>query len=199
MTMQIINYYNLNDAQQQAFIEFLKMARTETTQPAHENMWDDDWQNKNNTLLYLLEKSDRFSVRGIYNVLFDNDTVIACSGIYTSAFCKDLAIAGTRTWICKNYRNLSIAREQLLPAEKAWAIKNGFKAIAVCFNDYNKNMPKLWNRMRLGENRTPRQPYHMFYNGLNEVPFPVTIQYTPQWVIYEKINAAFDFDWTTLQ
>jgi hypothetical protein len=39
----------------------------------------------------------------------------------------------------------------------------------------------------------------MFFNGLQEVKFPVIIQYTPQWVIYEKIDDSFDFDWETLK
>lgn len=196
--MQLINYYQLTRSQKEEFVVFLKETSKEILQPAHENMWDNDWQNKNNTLLYLLENTSRFSGYGMYNVLFDGGKVIACSGIYTSAFCRDLAIAGTRTWVRKDYRHLSIAREQLLPAEKKWAIAHGFKGIAVCFNDYNKNMSKLWNRVRLGENRTPRQPRHMFYNGVNTLPFPVTIQHTKQWVIYEKLDPLFDFDWTQL-
>jgi hypothetical protein len=162
-------------------------------------MWDDDWGNKIITLPYLLEKTTRFTIGGKYNIVFVNDTVVACSGIYTSAFCAELAIAGTRTWIHKDYRNKSIARDILLPAEKAWAIENKFKAIAICFNDYNKNMTKIWNRIRFGEKRTPRQSHHIFYNGVNELEFPVTIQYTKQWVMYEKLDPSFDFDWSSIK
>jgi hypothetical protein len=147
----------------------------------------------------LLEKTTRFNDRGIYNIAFDNDIVVGCSGIYTSVFCPDLAIAGTRTWINKNYRNKSIARDILLPKEKKWAINNNFKAIAICFNDYNKNISKIWKRIRFGEGRNPRQPYHLFYNGVNELDFPVTIQYTKQWVMYEKLDPTFNFDWTTIK
>lgn len=197
--MKLIKYNELLPAQKEIFFSFMKNASKETSQPAHENMWNEDWQNKNNTLPYLLEKSDRFSIHGVYNVLFDNDIVVGCSGVYTSAFCSDLAIAGTRTWIDKNYRNMSIAREYLLPAEKAWAIENNFKAIAICFNDYNKNIPKLWKRVRLGENRKTRQSHHIFFNGVNELEFPVNIQYTKQWLIYEKLKEDFDFDWSDIE
>jgi hypothetical protein len=48
------SYYNLTNSENDSFIEFLKEASTETTQPAHENMWDDEWENKNNTLLTIL-------------------------------------------------------------------------------------------------------------------------------------------------
>lgn len=198
MQCTIVPYSELAH-QHTKFLEFLKNASKETTQPAHSNMWDDDWSTKNNTLPYLLEKTDRFKIGGIYHIAFDNDTIVGCSGIYTSAFCPQLAIAGTRTWIHKDYRNKSIARDVLLPAEKAWAIDNNFKAIAICFNDYNKNMPIIWKRIRLGEKRTPRQSHHLFYNGVNELEFPVTIQYTKQWVMYEKIDPSFDFDWNSIR
>ena len=196
--MTTIQYQNLTTSQKEIFFNFLQEARKETTQPAHENMWDDDWENKNNTLPYLLEKTDRFKIGGMYNIVFDNDIVVACSGIYTSAFCPELAIAGTRTWINKDYRNKSIARDTLA-TEKAWAIENKFKAVGICFNDYNKNLIKIWKRLRLGEKRTPRQPHHLFYNGVNELEFPVTIQYTKQWIIFEKLDPSFEFDWDTIK
>jgi hypothetical protein len=198
MQYKIVPYFELNH-QHANFFDFLKNASKETTQPAHVNIWDDDWSTKNNTLPYLLENTDRFKIGGIYNIAFDNNTIVGCSGIYTSAFCPELAIAGTRTWIHKDYRNKSIARNVLLPAEKAWAIENKFKAIAICFNDYNKNMPKIWQRIRFGEKRTPRQSHHLFYNGVNELEFPVTIQYTKQWIMYEKLDTSFDFDWSIIK
>ena len=199
MSYNILAYSDMTLPQRDIFFEFLKEARKETTQPAHENMWDNDWKNKNNTLPYLLECTNRFTSGGKYNVAFDGDQIVGCSGVYTSAFCSELAIAGTRTWIHKDYRNKSIAREYLLPAEKAWVIENNFKAIAICFNDYNKNLTKIWKRLRLGEKRTPRQSHHMFFNGVNALEFPVTIQYTKQWIMYEKLDPSFDFDWDSMK
>jgi hypothetical protein len=198
MQYKIVPYFELNH-QHANFFDFLKNASKEITQPAHINIWDDNWSTKNNTLPYLLENTDRFKIGGKYHIAFDNNTIVGCSGIYTSAFCPELAIAGTRTWIHKDYRNKSIARNILLPAEKAWAIENKFKAIAICFNDYNKNMPKIWERIRFGEKRTPRQSHHIFYNGVHELEFPVTIQYTKQWIMYEKLDSSFDFDWNSIR
>jgi len=199
MQYKIVSHSDLTHHQHNTFFDFLKDASKETTQPAHVNMWDDDWINKNSTLPYLLEKTDRFKIGGKYHIVFDNDTIVGCSGVYTSTFCPELAIGGTRTWIHKDYRNNSIAREMLLPTEKAWAIENKFKAIAICFNDYNKNMPKIWQRIRFGEKRTPRQSHHIFYNGVNELEFPVTIQYTKQWIMYEKLDSSFNFDWSIIK
>ena len=199
MTYTIITYQNLNPIQKEIFFNFMQEAKKETTQPAYKNMWDDDWHNKTNTLPYLLEKTSRFSERGQYNIVFNNEKVIACSGVYTSNFCLELAIAGTRTWVHTDYRNKSIARDILLPTEKEWAIENKFKAIAICFNDYNKNMSNIWKRIRFGEKRTPRQSHHLFYNGVNELEFPVTIQYTKQWIMFEKLDPSFEFDWTSIK
>lgn len=193
----ITEYNSLSDKQKINFYNFLEMSRKEF-KPASENMWDENWNFKKNTLPYILENTDRFTKNGNFNVLFDNEEIIACSGVYRSNFCKDLAVAGTRTWIKKNYRNKSISREYLLPVEKKWAIENKFKAIGLCFNEYNKNIIEIWKRRRLGENRTNREPHHLFFNGLNEVNFPVEIQYTKQWLIYEKIDNDFSFDWSTI-
>ena len=196
--MNLVNYYDLDKQQYNAFVGFLKECSTETDQPAHKNMYDLNWEQKNNTLLYILEKTDRFRTNGAFTILFDNLAVLACSGVYRSNFCDDFAIAGTRTWIHKNYRNKQIPREILLPHEKAWAIKNSYKAIGLCFNDYNKNIIEIFYRKRLGETRTKRDKHHMFYNGVNKLDYPIIIQHTKQWVIYEVLNDSFNFDWSTL-
>lgn len=193
------SYYTLTDSERDSFIEFLKEANTETTQPAHINMYDADWVNKNNTLLYILEYTDRFKTNGFYQVIFDDNKVIASGGAYASDFSKDIAILGTRTWIHKDHRHKLISREQLLPNEKKWAIEHGFSAIILTFNDYNKNLMKLWQRTRLGESRSARESHHFGYTGVTEVEFPVTIQYTKQWVLMEKLDPLFEFDWSLLK
>lgn len=192
------SYYNLTDSEQDSFIEFLKEASKETLQPAHENMYDIDWQSKNNTLLYILENTTRFKTNGFYQIIFDNDKVVASGGAYTSDFSNDIAILGARTWIHKEYRHKLISREHLLPNQKQWAIDNGFKAIALTFNDYNKNLMTLWHRTRLGESRPNRESRHFGYNGVTELEFPVNIQYTKQWVLYEKLS-DWDFDWSQIE
>lgn len=192
------SYYNLTDSEQDSFIEFLKEASKETSQPAHENMYDVDWQSKNNTLLYILENTTRFKTNGFYQIIFDNDKVVASGGAYASDFSNDIAILGARTWIHKEYRHKLISREHLLPNQKQWAIDNGFKVIALTFNDYNKNLMTLWHRTRLGESRPIRESRHFGYNGVTELEFPVNIQYTKQWVLYEKLS-DWDFDWSQIE
>jgi hypothetical protein len=127
---------------------------------------------------------------------------VACSGVYISEFSKDIVIAGVRTWVNKNYRHLTLNRDYLLAEQKKWAIDRNAKIIALSFNEYNKNIIQIFKRNRLGENSgriNSRLPKHIFYNGLQEIKFPIIIQYTPQWVIYEKLDSNFTFDWTTIK
>ncbi len=182
------------------FLEFCKSASQDVNQPAATNMWHEDWANKNHTLPFLLYKGSRFSKpNGEFFLTEDNGKITGCSGIYFSDFSKDIAIAGCRTWISKDYRNKSLPREYLLPAQKDWAIKNNCKAIALTFNDYNKNIINTWKRIRAGEQRSPRQPKHLFYDNFNELDFLVNIQYTAQWVIYEVLDPTFNFDWQSIR
>lgn len=164
---------------------------------AASNMWDDDWENKPNTLPHKLYISNQYK-NGTFNIALDNNVIVACSGAYVSMFNNRLLIAGTRTWIKKDYRNMQLPREYFLPREKAWALAHNMGAIALTFNDYNKNLITTFKRMRLGESRSAREPKHIFYTNMIEVPFPVTVQYTKQYVVYEKLN-DWDFDWKSIE
>jgi len=39
----------------------------------------------------------------------------------------------------------------------------------------------------------------LFYNGIKELDFPVTIQYTKQWVIYEQLDPEWTYDWSIIE
>lgn len=197
--MNSISYYDLSIDERQLFYKFLENASKETSQPAHVNMWANDWEQQNHTLPYILEHTNRFKDKGLYHVIFDNGSIVACGGAYTSDFCADIAIVGVRTWIDHSYRNQHIARNYLLPVERSWAIANNHKAIMMSFNDYNKSIIQIWNRHRIGEQRTKRQDYHFGYNGTHEVPFPLNIQYTKQYAMYEKLDDSWDFDWESIR
>jgi hypothetical protein len=197
--MRLVEYCNLTIEEYQSFYGFLESASTETDQPAHANMWAPNWETQFNTLPYILKNTDRFHKTGIFHILFDNDVIVACGGAYTSSFSNDVALLGVRMWVGRDYRNKLISREYLLPAQKAWAIKTNHKLIALTFNDYNKNIIRLWDRKRLGEFRKDRESHHVGYNNVNVVEFPVAIQYTKQYVLYEKIDPSSDFDWETIK
>jgi hypothetical protein len=199
--MKIIRYSELADNTD--LFSFLKIESAEIDQPASINLWAEHWETNVHTLPYILTKTKRFdSINGEFYILYDNNTIIACGGVYVSEFSKDIAIAGVRTWVNKQYRHLNLNKDYLLVEHKKWALDKNMKMIALSFNEYNKNIIQIFKRNRLGEKAgriNSREPKHMFHNGLNEVTVPITIQYTPQWVIYEKIDDTFEFDWSTLK
>lgn len=197
--MNYKSYYDISNIEKEKFFDFLKDAFAEKNQPAHINMWDDDWHSMPNTLPYILEKTNRFKVNGQYQLLFDDDTIVACSGCYKSEFSDEVAMLGVRTWIHKDYRNKLISRHYLLPVEKQWAAANGYKAIMLTFNDYNKNLMALWSRKRLGEKRPKISTENFGFNGTSVIDFPILVQYTKQYGIYEKLDSSWNFDWETIR
>jgi len=200
--MRVLTYNNLSSIEKINFYSFLKSTQLES-KSANINMWHDDWKSQNHTLPFILNNTNRFNDNnGTYHVVFDGEIIVACGGAYISEFSQDIAFMGVRTWVNKIYRHQSILREYLLPIQKAWCQEKQIKIIALTFNDYNKNLIQVFQKRRLGETKeriTTRQPHHLFYKNLIEVEFPVMIQYTKQWVIYEKLDPAFNFDWSTIK
>jgi putative lipoic acid-binding regulatory protein len=195
----IQTYDNLSSIEKKSFLNFCKSSYKENL-PASKNMWG---LKNNYSLPYLLNFTDRFSQpKGIFYILFDKNKVIGTSGTYISDFSNNISLAGVRTWIDKKYRHLNINKEYFLPIQKQWAIEKKIKIVALSFNEYNKNLIQVFKRSRLGEksNRiSTRQSRHLFFNGLCEVPFTVKIQNTEQWVIYEKLDNDFKFNWDQIK
>lgn len=198
--MEIKIYKELLDKQQ--FFNFCQEQSYLCKKEVSKNMWDDDWKHKKNTLPYILEFTDRFNEKGEFFILYDKEKIVACGGVYISNFSNDVALAGVRTWVNINYRHNSLIKDYLLTEHKKWCINKNIKLIALSFNEYNKNIIKIFKRNRLGEKNTRinnRKPCNLFYNGLHEVEFPVSIQNTMQWVIYEKLDPDFLFDWLSIK
>jgi hypothetical protein len=193
--------HNLNQFDRKKFYDFLESEYSTSTDPASKNLWHNDWMNHRNTIPYVVEISPRFkNDNGLFNVITYKNVVIGCGGVYVSSFSKEISLAGTRAWIKKEHRNKSLIKE-LLVEHKKWSVEKNCKAVALCFNDYNKNLIQIFKRTRLGENTsrlTSRESYNLFFSGVTEVPFPVMIQETPQWVIYEKLDQSFVYDWSSI-
>lgn len=199
--MRVSTYNNLSTIEKIKFYDFLRSTQLES-KPASSNMWHNNWINEKHTLPFILNNTERFNDNnGEYHILFDGETIVACGGVYISNFSKDIAFIGVRTWVNKTYRNQSILREHLLPMQKSWCQEKQIKIIALTFNDYNKNLIQVFQKRRLGETTdriTTRQSHHLFYGNLIKVDFPVVIQHTKQWVIYEKLDTTFNFNWQNI-
>lgn len=194
------SFDTLTSSEKDHFFNYLKHL---DDNPAYSNMWSDNWVNENNTLPYILEKTDRFNgVDGAFHIIYDKDNVVACGGVYISSFSTDISIGAVRTWTDEKYRNDSVLREYLFPLHKKWSIDRGMKIMMLTFNDYNKNLIQVFKRRRIGESKeriSTREPHHLFYSGLHEIEFPLNIQYTKQWAIYEKFDSDWDFNWQSIK
>jgi len=198
----IIEYKDLDETMKKAFFLFCEDASLEPFKPAAVNMYDDDWENKSNTLPYILEKTDRFNEpSGTFHILTIDNKIVACAGVYISEFDNRVALLGVRTWVHEFYRHRLVVREHVLPLQKQWAIDRGCDVLALTFNDYNKNVIKAFQRIRLGENAErlgERSTEHLFFQNMNVLDYQVTVKNTPQWVAYEKMT-DYDFDWESIK
>ena len=193
--LRVVEY---SDVDQQDFFNFCQAALLDTEQPASINMWDNNWTTATHTLPYLLEVEKRFAENGKFFVLLNNDKIIAGSGIYQSDFDQHIAICGIRSWVNKEYRGQFLLGSHLFPAQVKWAKANGYKQIAITFNDYNSKLMNIFIRNGAGVKKN-RQVDSLFYTGVNQVPFPVTIKYTPQWVLYQKLDPDWEFDYSSIR
>lgn len=195
MKIVLVRYSEMTQLQQSAFHNYCR-SQVLLDDPAAKNMWGPG----THTLTYILTSTDRFKKdNGEFYIVFADDEIAACSGVYKSEFSRYVALAGTRTWTTKEFRNYNLSRNYLLPEQKTWAINHGCRQVAICFNEYNKRLMKAPFRSRLGEGPIIRTPKHLFHSNINEVPFAVNIQDTPQWVLYESLDTTWNFDWSTIK
>lgn len=163
---------------------------------AASNMWSENWRELPETLLNILYNSERFfNGRGKFFILYDREKIIGCSGIYISEFSERIALAGTRTWLDRKYRTRQFVKDYFLVEQRKWAIENNIDIVALSFNDYNKNLIKLFKKGQAIGSRTEN---HLFYKNFNVLDFKVMIQYIPQWVIYETLT-GYDFNWESIR
>ena len=199
--LKIKKYTKLTPAELKRFWSTLELESQRDTGPAMVNMHSSSWRQEKNTLRYILEVENKFNP-GEYFVVFDGRLPVASGGVYFSEWTQEIAMAGIRTWAHTEHRNKLLVAEYILPACKKWAVKNKCSAITLTFNEYNKNLIKVFSRIRIGEKAdriTGRGPEKLFYNGLKIIDYPLEINYTKQWVIYENLSEIFDFNWQELQ
>jgi hypothetical protein len=175
-----------------------QQAEQEQTKPAYENMKVKDWETNTNSLLYILQKTSRFSKnQGMFSCLYDQEKLIAISGCYTCDWDTNVVIGGVRAWVVPEYRARYLQSLYLLPAQKRWALENKCAVFALTFNDYNKKLMNIITRSGKYQNKAKKGVGHTrpeFYDNFVLLPKKVIIQYTPQWVIFEKLR-EYSVNW----
>jgi hypothetical protein len=201
---KVKEYSKLSSLEKDKFHDTLRdQVALDAKSPAMENMYSPSWRTESHTLRHLLEVDNVFAKNhGAYYVLLDDDKFVASGGVHFSEWSNNIAMGGIRTWVHTDYRNKFLAADYILPACKKWAVKNGCNIITLTFNEYNKNLIKTWTRIRAGENKTrirQRKSKHIFYNNLVAIDYPLEINYTKQWLIYENLSEIFDFNWQEIK
>jgi hypothetical protein len=173
-------------------------AQLDTHNPANENMSTINWENKSHSLLYLLEKTDRFHFKnGMFTVLYDNNSnrIIACSGIYRSHFDPAVGIGGVRTWIVRDYRTKYLVSKYIIPWQFSWCCDNKLKIFALTFNEYNYKLMLILNRS--GKYSNQRNNYIMgikrelIYQNMKILNRMSCIQGINQYVMYQKLDPEY--------
>lgn len=188
----------LQESFKEKFLNFCRTASKEIDEPAHRNMFSQNWNVDPNTLPYHIYVSNRFKKNGNFFIGMINEEIIAASGVYVSEFDKNVAIGGVRSWVNKKYRGKFIIGRHLLPLQLFWAKEKKLKTIALTFNEYNKRLLPYFRRSGFGIKKN-RNVNSLFYNGLHEVSHPLTIQHTKQWAIYHKIDETYDPVWEKIK
>jgi len=194
-----IEVLTLDCVDQKDFFNFLKTASLEIDHPASANMWSEDWETNNSTLPYLIYKKKRLvDPKGEFYILKINGKIEAMAGVYISDFDENVALGGVRAWVNKKYRAQFLIGKYILPLQLTWSKQKKCKLFFLTFNEYNKNLINSIKRSGFGivKNRTPNK---LFYNGVFESPFPCNIQHTKQWVVYDKIDKSYNFNWEVIR
>jgi hypothetical protein len=167
---------------------FCSAAEKETDKLAYVNMTTQNWDEKPNTLLYLLEKTDRFHKHnGLFSFLYDKDKIIACSGVYKSSFDPYVAIGGVRSWVLSGYRSKYLISKKIIPHQISWCNSLNLKVFALTFNEYNNKFMMILNRSGKYSSRSSKLNYPNM-EILNRLSH---IQGVNQYVMYQKLDSEY--------
>ena len=179
---------------------FCQKAQIDTNKQAAINMAYDNWENKPNTLLYLLKFDERFKKNnGFLSLLYDNNQIIACSGISLANFDRNIAIGGMRTWIHKEYRAQNLIVKHIRPIHLAWCVARLLKVYALTFNEYNLNLMQILNRAGKYSKYKNRQIFGShndeFYQNMTILDNTINLNNTKQYVMYHKFDKDYQIIW----
>ena len=179
--------------------ELCSLAADERLAP---NWLPDDWESKTSSLFYLLHREGRFSEgRGRFFLLYDQDRLVACSGVYLSAWSNQVAVGGVRTFTHPRYR-MAFARETgkfyhsdiLLPWQFEWARRQGCVAFALSFTEESKTLLEFLRRIGRGEavalGLKPSPETAKFYSHFVLHPEKVLVQFVEQDLYYRVIQPS---------
>lgn len=186
-----------------SLISFCEKAQAED-KPASKNMSISDWENRPETLMYLLYKEGRFwNGKGVCNFLYYNNDCIGVSGAYISDFCDKVIIGGVRSYLLDGHKNKYLWAEHCLPSQMQFAYRVGAGYFLLTFNDYNKNIAKIFLRAGKGKGSGLGTRRHVspgqFSSDITMWPKRLMIKNTPQWTLVKQIDFLQHYDFSQIE
>jgi len=186
MRLETYNHNNINQTQHDALIKLCNYAST-LDDPAAKNYAVEDWQERNDTLLYAFYRRKRFD---IFNMLYYKDTPIAMAGAYVF---NHQPIIGVRTFTHLDFRGGGhwCQARYILPSQIDYYEAKGYKNVWLTFNSYNHKLINFLKRISEGKashfGAGKISPKNL-YKYLNWYDEPKVIQYTDQ--IIAELNIS---------
>ena len=162
----------------------------------------DNWENKPESLLYLLLIEKRFAKEtGGLSLLYSESKIIALSGYYKSDFNSEIFVIGVRSWVLKEHRFQLLIANEILPEQIEQVNKHGGKTAIITFNESNKAFAKLIDRTNKNLNSKIKfffgKNYPEIFRDVIVWPNPVRIKNVKQWIIIKHLRPS-TFDWDSI-
>ncbi len=149
------------------------------------NMSASDWTSNSNSLMYrLYNKRDFSDGRGALIVIYDQDKIVASSGV--SKLDDTTVLGGRRTFMLRSHRSKNLFADELLPPQIEWAKENGFKRILLAVNQYNDSVYRLLRRMTKSKSLLGINTNNIV-RKFKEMPDLMEIKGVQQYVFYYDI------------
>lgn len=160
------------------------------------NFYVENFERVSSSLFYLIHKTDRFDEKtGRIFVLRSNSEIVGISGISQFPLHPLIAHAGVRSLLHPNYVQRFTITSHLLPEQLNFAFEKGYKEFVITFDETNKGLSRMVQRMTEGKLVLFGQKGHDFLKDVIILPYSVKIHGVPQSVVIKKMDPSFTFNY----
>jgi len=181
-----------NDLDFKKIYEFCKNSSNDKNS-AISNTTINNWENNPASLLYIIYKQKRFDKNNRADYLFieHNDQYIAGSGYYPLDNDSNVCILGVRTYTLIDYRSQLLHGNLILPKQKEFAKKLGYKSLIMTFNEYNLWLLNCIENLSSGKGKIIGKRVPEFYKNWKTLDFKIRVKYTEQWCSYQHLDPDY--------
>jgi hypothetical protein len=186
MRLESFTHQTITDAQSLDLQNLSQFAST-LDDPAANNYEVDNWEQKNNTLLYTFYIKKRFD---IFNMVYKDDQPVAFAGAYVF---ENTPIIGVRTFTHPDVRGGGhwCQARYILPAQINYYDTLGYEKVWLTFNKYNNRLVNFLKRMSEGKASHFGGGPKTIYQNLKWYDETKVIQYTDQ-IVAELDIASYN-------